>query len=377
MDEVLEDIDRARRLDEFMLERGIGIPSITESDYARVDSIAMEIESAQREAGMKVSPPIHEYESLDDIDPRMAWFLSWFNIRPDLAECMRHILSWRHSGGRTCFLGDADAFILKPDFFTRVMDAIRAAFPSLTRFTVYGRTATAARLRSPRELAQLARAGLTRVHFGIESGSDRVLAMTAKGVTAAEHIEGCLKAKDAGLSCSVYVMPGLGGSALSEEHAQETARVITSIGPDFVRLRTLEIFPSTPLETMARSGAFTEAPEDEVVREIRTFIDSINTETEIVSDSASNLLNIYGRVPDDRSRMLSECDTYLAMSKREKLEFSFHARLQSFIGQYGGLSNDIISELTPYVFQNRLDVSRIDNHTLRKLIRMVRSKLMP
>jgi histone acetyltransferase (RNA polymerase elongator complex component) len=73
-----------------------------------------------------------------------------------------------------------------------------------------------------------------------------------KGESSAEHVEGCLKIKEAGLSCSVYIMPGRGGTELSEEHATETARVINAAAPDFVRCGPLEIFPRPPLKRLKR-----------------------------------------------------------------------------------------------------------------------------
>jgi radical SAM superfamily enzyme YgiQ (UPF0313 family) len=38
-------------------------------------------------------------------------------------------------------------------------------------------------------------------HFGMESGSDEVLDFMGKGVRAVEQLEGCLKIKEAGISC--------------------------------------------------------------------------------------------------------------------------------------------------------------------------------
>jgi len=37
-----------------------------------------------------------------------------------------------------------------------------------------------------------------------------------------------------------YIMPGLGGKAMWREHAIETARVLSQIDPDFIRVRTFK-----------------------------------------------------------------------------------------------------------------------------------------
>ncbi len=375
--EVLEDITRAKMMDDYMFEQGIGYPVYSTGAFGRISELAESVKAAQWEAGLFPDPPADVICCAEDLDPRMAWFLSWFNASPGIKDCMNHILSWRINGGKTCFLGDADSLNLKPDSVSRVIGSIRLNFPSISRFTVYGRTSTAARMRTVKELRELARAGLNRVHFGLESGCDAVLNNVTKGVTAEEHVKGCLKTKEAGLSCSVYVMPGLGGAELSDEHAHDTARVLNSIGPDFIRFRSLEIFPMTGLADAVRDGSFTEASEEQVVREIRTLVMEIEAETELLSDSASNLLSVYGRLPRDRKQMLSEIDGYLSLGRREKLEYSVRARFMSFIDQYGELSEDILSLMLPYMRDNELNLSNAADATLVEIIRLIRSKLMP
>ncbi len=375
--EVLEDIFRAKRIDDYLFEQGIGYPVYSTASYGRIPEIADRVLASQWEAGIfpEESPKDMRFDS--DIDPRMAWFLTWFNSKPGLTECMNHILNWRIHGGTTCFLGDADSLNLKPGFVSRIIGSVRLNFPSISRFTVYGRTSSAARMRTVKELRELSRAGLHRVHFGLESGCDRVLSRVHKGVTAEEHVTGCLKTKDAGLSCSVYVMPGLGGADCSMEHAHDTARVLTRIAPDFIRLRSLEVFPMTGLADAVQNGSFTEAGEEQVVREIRTLVEETDAETELLSDSASNLLSIYGKLPGDRERMLAEIDDYLSLDPREKLEYSVRARLDSFMGQYGEPSEDVISVLMPYIHENKLELKNADNQVLKEIISLIRMKLMP
>lgn len=376
-DEVQEDIIRAKRMDDYLFEQGIGYPVYSTSAYDRIAELSDAVKTAQWEAGIFHDARENEIKCTRDMDPRMAWFLSWFNSRPGIAECMNHILTWRINGGKTCFLGDADSLNLKPDYISKIIASVRLQFPGISRFTVYGRTSTAARMRSVKDLREMARAGLNRVHYGLESGCDDVLSIVNKGITAEEHVKGCLKTKEAGLSCSVYVMPGLGGAELSEKHAHDTARVLSRISPDFIRIRSLEIFPMTGLAEAVKDGSFTEVTEEQIVREIKTLVEEIDSETEILSDSASNLLNIYGRLPRDRERMLADIDGYLSLGQREKVEFSVQSRLQSFIGQYGEPDNDLLSVLLPYIRNKKLDFSGAHDDVLVEIIRLIRMKLMP
>ncbi len=379
LDDIREDIKRAKMIDDLLFQSGIGTSLYSDYDLTRGLELAQEIKQKQWEAGIIAVDEESDKRAQvpDNIDPRMRWFLSWFKDAPVLEDSISHIINWRIGGGKTCFLGDADSLILKPDFITDVMKQVRAAFPSVERFTIYGKTRTAARVRSLSDLKKMRRGGLDRVHYGLESGDDRVLEYMEKGVTARDHIDGCLKTREAGLSCSIYIMPGLGGKELSVEHARNTADVITQTEPDYVRLRTLEIFPGTPLDEARKADTFTEAEEEEVAREIRIMLEQIQCETEILSDSASNLLNLFGKLPDDREAMLKTIDGYLALSGREKLEFSLESRLRSFVGQYGMVTEDIVEKVSPFILDGGIRYSDASETQLRESISLVRSKLMP
>lgn len=373
LDEVKCDVDRAKAIDDLLYAHGIGTGVLGGSEYRRAAELINRIRSMGGGKSDDAPQPV-EHQNLD---PRMQWFLQWFKETPSLEDSIYHILQWRLSGARTCFLGDADSMILKPDFLKETIEYIKIRFPTISRFTVYGRTKTAAKLRTQKELKEFQQAGLNRIHFGIESGSNEVLVLMNKGVTAEEHIAACLKTREAGISPSIYVMPGLGGAMLSEIHAHETARVITSCKPDYVRLRTLEIFPHTPLDLMAKNGTFVEATEEQIAKEIRILIEEIDCETEILSDSASNLLDVYGKLPHDREAMLRTIDAYLNLSPREKLEFSLEMRLGHFLAQYGNLTFDILEALRPILKGDMLVFYNATDEMLQNAIRIIRSKLMP
>ncbi len=373
IDEIKADVDRAKAIDDVLYAHGIGDGISTGSEYRRTAELINRIRSFG--GGKTEDVPHASYP--ENLNPRMQWFLQWFKETPTLEDSVYHILQWRMSGGTTCFLGDADSMTVKPDFLKEIIGYIKIRFPSISRFTVYGRTKTVAKLRTVKELKEYRGAGLHRIHFGLESGSDEVLKFVRKGVSAEEHITACNKIREAGMSPSVYVMPGLGGKAFSEQHAHETARVLMRCRPDFVRLRTLEIFPHTPLEEMARRGEFIEAEEEQVAKEIRILVEETDCETEILSDSASNLLELYGKLPHDRDTMLRTIDAYLNLSPREKLEFSLEMRLGHFLGQYGNPSPDIIDALRPMLKEDTLVFAKATDEMLMSAIRLIRSRLMP
>lgn len=147
-----------------------------------------------------------------------------------------NVALWMHSGEHNVFLQDANSIIMRTPDLVEVLTFLKATLPTVNRITSYGRSHTAAR-KTLDELKQIHEAGLTRLHIGLESGSDTVLKVMDKGVTAAEHIDGGRKVVESGISLSEYVLLGLGGQGLWREHATETARALSAINPDFIRIR--------------------------------------------------------------------------------------------------------------------------------------------
>lgn len=239
----------------------------------------------------------------------------------------RSVAAWLYYGGQSVFLQDADSLIIKTDILVSVLEEIKKAFPFVTRITSYCRSKTAAR-KSVEDLKRLKAAGLSRIHIGMESGYDPLLAFIRKGVTAAEHIKGGRHVVEAGLSLSEYVVPGLGGTRWTREHAGETARVLNEINPDFIRLRSLHAVPGTDLHDKMLKGDFNPLSDNETVEEIRSFIEQLEgIESTVVSDHILNLLEeVQGKLPDDREKILAVIDGYLALPETDQLIFRLGRR---------------------------------------------------
>ena len=95
-----------------------------------------------------------------------------------------------------------------------------------------------------------------------------------KGLTQEEIVTGGRHVMDAGLELSEYIMPGIGGKSLSEEHARETASLLNQIKPHFIRVRTFAMHPVSPMQKMVREGTFIPMSDDEIVGEIRLLVRS-------------------------------------------------------------------------------------------------------
>ena len=255
--------------------------------------------------------------------------------QPGYGQCVRNVALWLFAGGKSAFLQDSNSLIMRTAELVQVIAFLREAFPDLDRVTTYGRSHTAAR-KSLEELKELKSAGLDRIHIGLESGCDPVLAYMQKGATSEQHINGGRKVVEAGISLCEYVMPGLGGRKMSLEHARETARVLNEINPDYIRLRTLHVNPIMPLWAKMQDGDFELPPEDEVVEEIGVLIDNLQVTSYLKSDHILNLLmEVEGKMPQDKQKCLGIISEYLSLPEEERLNFKLGRR----VGYYQQLAD--------------------------------------
>lgn len=239
-----------------------------------------------------------------------------------------NVAMWLYYGEGSVFLQDGNNLMVKTSDLVEILTLLKNTFPEITRVTSYARAKTIATRKTVEELQALRTAGLSRIHIGLESGSDKVLELIRKGVTAAEHVDAGQKVKEAGISLSEYVIPGLGGKKLSQEHALETARVLNEINPDFIRLRTLRVVAGAGLDEKKASGEFAPVSDEEIVREIRLMVEHLEgIDSYFVSDHILNLLEeVEGKLPEDKEKMLAVMDRFLALSFEEKCNFRLGRR---------------------------------------------------
>lgn len=245
-------------------------------------------------------------------------------------DSYRNVALWMYAGCKHAFLQDANTLIMKTPGLVEVIKYLKETFPGIDRITSYARSKTAAR-KSLAELIEIREAGLSRLHMGLESGYDPVLEFMDKGVTAADHIAGGKNVVASGISLSEYVMPGAGGKKWWRQHALETARVLNEIDPDFIRLRTLTVQPRMHLHNDIVSGDFVRATDEEIVEEIRLFIQELNVHSHIVSDHMMNLLpEIEGKLPEDKEKILGVIGRFQKLPPEEMDNYKLGRRLAMY-----------------------------------------------
>jgi radical SAM superfamily enzyme YgiQ (UPF0313 family) len=200
-----------------------------------------------------------------------------------------NVFNWLHSGAKSAFLQDANSLIMRTNELIEVIRYLKQAFPSLERITSYARAKTLAqKTKTLEEMKELRQADLSRLHVGLETGDDELLKYVNKGVTSEEHVLAGRKAKEAGFELSEYWMPGLGGKAMSEQHARNTARVLNAINPDFVRSRRFVPRKATPLYEEWKEGRFQLLSPHEELREIQMMIEHLGITGRVCFDHYIN-----------------------------------------------------------------------------------------
>jgi hypothetical protein len=138
-----------------------------------------------------------------------------------------------------------------------------------------------------------------------------------------------MKVVEAGISLSEYIMPGVGGKTLSEEHAAETARLLNLIKPDFIRVRTFALHPLSPMNKLVEEGIFVPMTDDEMVAEIRLLVATLDEMHSYFScgDYSPNLLmQVDGYLDEKKAYMLQEIDKFLSLTREQRQAYSLLRR---------------------------------------------------
>lgn len=212
---------------------------------------------------------------------------------------------------RRIFLADGDALVLPTESLLQILDKCHAAFPSLTRVGAYA-TAADINRKSVEELKTLKEHGLKIIYIGIESGSDTVLSLINKGVTREETRLACHKVLNADIKLSVMILLGLGGKKYAQEHATETASLISDVNPTMLSALTLMIPRTALLSADVDTGRFTPLTARGFLDELETILKQTAVTSPCIfrSNHVSNLFALAGTLPQDKERLLTELASY-------------------------------------------------------------------
>ena len=267
-----------------------------------------------------------------------------FSIRP-VEDIKRDIWAakafYKERKFDSCFLQDGDSFAMETQDLLDVLHTLKQAFPELKQISSYGRAQTMTK-KSPEEMKAICNAGLNMLYCGMESGSIDVLKKMKKGITPKSILKSAEYAKQAGMKMMTFIILGLGGKELSEQHINETASLLNTIDPDEIRILSLAVKPGTELDDMVNSGSFTPLTEIEMVEEQRKLISLLdNVHGNYGNYHSINLLmELNGELPNDKPRFLATIDQFLALPPEKQQNFILGRRVQ-YYGRLEDMNNQL------------------------------------
>lgn len=232
---------------------------------------------------------------------------SWPEIEADIQSAKQAF-----PGATRVFLADGNALSLENSVLINILKQLYSEFTYLERVGIYAGPKDILSKKTE-ELKELKDCGLGILYLGLESGSDRVLRMVKKGVSAAQMVEAGRKVLAAALPLSVTVIIGLGGPELSEEHAAETAAAVSAINPTFLSALTLMITEDAPIFEKVRRGEFKLLTPVQGLKEIKMLLEKVSLNNCVFrSNHASNYLPLKGTLNQDKAALISLLDQALA-----------------------------------------------------------------
>ncbi|GAB3091904.1 radical SAM protein [Aestuariicella hydrocarbonica] len=235
-------------------------------------------------------------------------------FQPQPMEALEQQLQSLASAGypvRRVFLADGDAMALSVRRLKEILTLIRHYYPDVQRISSYCLPRNLKK-KSVQELAELKELGLSLMYVGCESGDNDVLTLVEKGESFDSSLEALSKIKSAGMKSSVMILNGLGGEALSHQHAANSARLMNAAQPDY--LSTLVVsFPMGDDRYQENfKDSFVPLTQQGLFSEMKTLLQTLELQQTIFrSDHASNYLVLKGVLGKDKAAMLEQVDLAL------------------------------------------------------------------
>ena len=165
------------------------------------------------------------------------------------------------------------------------------------------------------ELIKLKNLGIKEISLGVESGDDWTLDRINKGYHSNDIIEQCKKLDEAGIKYWLTFLNGVAGKEHSIDHAINSAKIFNQTNPLLVGTGGLTLFPDTPLLEEAKKGKFMPLTEEEMIIELKTFVENLNVDcyfnthhTSSINLSGPNFLKRKDKIINQLDRLLKYGD---------------------------------------------------------------------
>lgn len=216
------------------------------------------------------------------------------------------------------FLCDGDAISLDTADLLKIIHKIKRVFPEVKEISTYA-SAKGTLAKSDEELKLLKEAGLTKAYLGVESGDDKVLSDTHKGVNVMQMTDAGQALVRAGIDLYAIILIGLAGKDRSKENAIATAKIINEIKPQNLAAMTYMPVPNTPMYKDIENGKFSVLTDKECLQETRWLVENLDKRhMYFTSTHASNYVPIEGDIYSEKESILGVLDDTIQNSNIRK-----------------------------------------------------------
>jgi radical SAM superfamily enzyme YgiQ (UPF0313 family) len=237
-----------------------------------------------------------------------------FRLRP--LEYIREDIAGVEAGLKAnvarVFLSDGDVLALPLTRMVELLDYLAAQLPSLQRVSAYATPHSLLPLGID-ELREMREHGLELLYVGLESGDDITLALSGRGLSAAQQIRAFSKARQSGMALAATSILGLGGVERTAEHARATGLALTAVDPQYIEVMSLMREPGTRLAEAIRGGQFRLPDAAGLLQELRTMVGETHvTQAAFRTNHSPSYLDVSGALPEDKAAILDTIDGVLA-----------------------------------------------------------------
>lgn len=234
-------------------------------------------------------------------------------VKSDLAEASKY-----YKNAPRIFFTGANPFVLTTDKLKTLAEMVKKYYPNYQTIGCFGRI-TDLYNKTVDDLKELRALGYDGITFGVETGNDEALAFMNKCFRSSDTIEQAKKLEEAGISYNFFYLTGISGAGRGEYGGRETAKVFNQLHPQIIESSMLTIYETSELYQEIQKGNWKEESELEKLAELKALIENLTIQTRIVTDGASNLIQVRGNLPADKEKLVKYLDRLIATADESAL----------------------------------------------------------
>lgn len=210
------------------------------------------------------------------------------------------------------FLGDGNAFGLRTEHLSDILDMIEEYFPECQGVNMDA-TVSSILIKSDEELKMLYKKGVRHLYLGIESGLDDVLRFMEKDHNLEQAYEAIERLQKAGMIFDAHIMTGVAGKGRGMENAEALAEFFAKTHPAHIVNFSMFLHKEVPLYASIEDKTFMPADELESLKEEHRLIELLaghDAEEQILYDGFHDYIEfrVRGTLPQDGGRMLAKLE---------------------------------------------------------------------